>query len=335
MMDIGIDLGTATVLVYIKGQGIVLSEPSAVAYDPEHGKVLRVGSAAFDMLGKTPGDIQVVLPLRDGVICDYVMAEEMVKYFIKKMVAGNIVKPRIAICVPSGITNVESNAVLSVAVAAGARKVYLIEEPVAAAIGAGIDISQCQGQLVVDIGGGTTDIAVLSLNGIVNKASIKDAGNRINEEIVRYVKAQHNLLIGEKMAEKAKIAIGSVYGESDSTFTVKGRDLLSGLPKRLELHSRELFPVLERHAQAVAATIRAVLEKTPPELVGDISSNGITMTGGGSLLGGLAQYIQDYTHITTRVADNPTECVAIGTGRSFEFLGTLFDGFVTTSTYSK
>ncbi|MBR5485289.1 MAG: rod shape-determining protein [Oscillospiraceae bacterium] len=334
-MDIGIDLGTATVIIYINGQGIVLKEPSAIAVNAYDNTVLKVGSEAFAMLGKNPDKIQVVMPLKDGVICDYDMAEAMIKYFIKKIMEGKIVKPRIAICVPSNTTSVESNAVVDVAVSAGARKVYLIEEPIAAAIGAGLNIRECNGQMIVDIGGGTADIAIISLSGIVNKISIKDAGNRVNEDIIRYVRSKYSISIGEKTAENAKIAIANFYeSPNEETFVVKGINVLNGLPAKQDITRNELVPIIRRHGDVIVEGIRSVLEKTPPELVGDIARNGLIMTGGGSLIGGYCEYIEAKTGIKTRVAENPTECVAIGTGKSFEHIESLFDGFENTPTYN-
>lgn len=334
-MDIGIDLGTATVIIYINGQGIVLKEPSAIAVN-ENGNLLKVGEEAFAMLGKNHGGIQVVMPLKDGVICDYQMAEAMIKYFIKKIMEGKIVKPRIAICIPSETTEVESKAVVDVAVSAGARKVFLIEEPIAAAIGAGMDIAQCTGQMILDIGGGTADIAVISLCGIVNKISLRDAGNRINEDIIRYVRSQYNILIGERTAEQVKIALGNFYETKgyEQTYTVKGRNLLTGLPVKRELTRNELVPLMRRQGDLIIQSCRTVLEKTPPELVGDIARNGLVMTGGGALIGGYAEYIQEKTGIPTHIAENPTECVAIGTGKSFDYIESLFDGFRVTPTYN-
>ncbi|MEG2039093.1 MAG: rod shape-determining protein [Oscillospiraceae bacterium] len=334
-MDIGIDLGTATVLIYISGQGIVLREPSAIAVSSSNEKVLKVGAEAFEMIGKNHGKIKVVMPLKDGVICDYRLAEEMIKYLIKKITDGKIVKPRIAICIPSGTTSIESNAVVDVAVASGARKVYLIEEPVAAAIGAGIDITQCNGQMVVDIGGGTADIAVISMCGIVSKTSLRDAGNKVNDEIVRHVRAHYNVLIGDKTAEQIKIEIGNIYlGDEDEKCCAKGRNLMTGLPIKINITRNELVPIFRRHAEVVISGCRSVLERTPPELVGDVSTNGLTMTGGGSLIKGYPEYIKERTGINAVVAENAIECVVIGTGKSFDYIETLFDGFKNTPTYS-
>lgn len=329
-MDVGIDLGTASVIVYVAGEGVVLNEPSVVSVNMKTGSIISVGKQAYEMIGKTPSHIQAIRPLSKGVVCDYKMTEEMVKYFIKKICKDSLVKPRIALCVPSGITNVESNAVIDVAVSSGARKVYLIEEPVAAAIGAQIDIQKPNGNLIVDIGGGTTDIAVLSLNGIVNKKSIKIAGDTINEAIVKYVRNSHGVLIGERMADQIKRSVASVcYSEEeDISSHVKGRNLSTGLPCSIEISRSMLYDCVIKEAEQIVTAVKEVIEKTPPELVGDIYSNGITMTGGGSLLHGMDKLIQKHTRIPTKIAENPVECVAIGTGKSFEYLDKLVDGFV-------
>lgn len=331
-MDIGIDLGTATVLIYINGEGIVLSEPSVVAVNHKTDKVLSVGEEAYKMIGKTPAYISAIRPLQEGIVCDYKVTEEMIQYFIKRVCKDKLVKPRIAICVPSGITNVESNAVMDVALSAGARKVFLIEEPVAAAIGAGIDISKPNGNMVVDIGGGTTDIAVLSLNGIVNKTSIKTAGDAFSQAIIRYVRLNHSILIGDRMADQLKKEIGSVYFTEDKTMVAKGRNLNTGLPCGVEISRSMLYNVLYSEAEQIVTAVKEVIEKTPPELVGDISANGIVMTGGGSLLHGIDRLIEEKTTIPTKIAENAVECVAVGTGKSFLYLETLVDGFVSPST---
>lgn len=331
-MDIGIDLGTATVLIYINGEGIVLSEPSVVAVNHKTDKVLSVGEEAYKMIGKTPAYISAIRPLQEGIVCDYKVTEEMIQYFIKRVCKDKLVKPRIAICVPSGITNVESNAVMDVALSAGARKVFLIEEPVAAAIGAGIDISKPNGNMVVDIGGGTTDIAVLSLNGIVNKTSIKTAGDAFSQAIIRYVRLNHSILIGDRMADQLKKEIGSVYFTEDKTMVAKGRNLNTGLPCGVEISRSMLYNVLYSEAEQIVTAVKEVIEKTPPELVGDISTNGIVMTGGGSLLHGIDRLIEEKTTIPTKIAENAVECVAVGTGKSFLYLETLVDGFVSPST---
>ena len=329
-MDVGIDLGTATVIVYIGGQGVVLSEPSVIAVNLKTDSVISVGQEAYDMVGKTPSHIQAIRPLSKGVVCDYKMTEEMVKFFIKKVCQDSLVKPRIALCVPSGITNVESNAVIDVAIASGARKVYLIEEPVAAAIGANIDIEKPNGNMIVDIGGGTTDIAVLSLNGIVNKKSIKVAGDAINDSIIKYIRSSHGVLIGERMADQIKRTVASVCWEDgeDISAPVKGRNLTTGLPCSLEISRSMLYDCVMKEVDQIVTAVKEVIEKTPPELVGDIYTNGITLTGGGSLLHGMDRLLEKQTKIHTALAEDPVNCVAIGTGKSFQYLDKLVDGFV-------
>ena len=329
-MDVGIDLGTATVIVYIGGQGVVLSEPSVIAVNLKTDSVISVGQEAYDMVGKTPSHIQAIRPLSKGVVCDYKMTEEMVKFFIKKVCRDSLVKPRIALCVPSGITNVESNAVIDVAIASGARKVYLIEEPVAAAIGANIDIEKPNGNMIVDIGGGTTDIAVLSLNGIVNKKSIKVAGDAINDSIIKYIRSSHGVLIGERMADQIKRTVASVCWEDgvDISAPVKGRNLTTGLPCSLETSRSMLYDCVMKEVDQIVTAVKEVIEKTPPELVGDIYTNGITLTGGGSLLHGMDRLHEKQTKIHTALAEDPVNCVAIGTGKSFQYLDKLVDGFV-------
>ena len=329
-MDVGIDLGPATVIVYIGGQGVVLSEPSVIAVNLKTDSVISVGQEAYDMVGKTPSHIQAIRPLSKGVVCDYKMTEEMVKFFIKKVCRDSLVKPRIALCVPSGITNVESNAVIDVAIASGARKVYLIEEPVAAAIGANIDIEKPNGNMIVDIGGGTTDIAVLSLNGIVNKKSIKVAGDAINDSIIKYIRSSHGVLIGERMADQIKRTVASVCWEDgeDISAPVKGRNLTTGLPCSLEISRSMLYDCVMKEVDQIVTAVKEVIEKTPPELVGDIYTNGITLTGGGSLLHGMDRLLEKQTKIHTALAEDPVNCVAIGTGKSFQYLDKLVDGFV-------
>ena len=325
--DIGIDLGTASVLVYVKGKGIVLNEPSVVAMDKNTGKLLKVGKDAQAMLGRTPGNIVAIRPLREGVISDYDMTEKMLKEFIKKVAGFRLIKPRLLICVPSGITEVEERAVIDAGIQAGARKAYLIEEPVAAAIGAGIDITQPNGHMVVDIGGGTADIAVISLGGVVESASIKIAGDQLNESIVKYMRRKHNLLIGERTAEDMKIKIGCVFPkEEEASMEVKGRCLLTGLPKEVTVTSTEMMDAFEEPVERIVETIHSVLERTPPELVADISDNGITMTGGGSLVDGFDKLITARTGIHTHIAEDAVSCVAIGTGQSLDSLGNMQDG---------
>ena len=320
--DIGIDLGTASVLVYIKGKGVVLKEPSVVAFDRETNKIKAIGEEARLMLGRTPGNIVAVRPLRQGVISNYTVTEKMLKYFIQKAVGKKrFRKPLISVCVPSGVTEVEKKAVEDATYQVGAREVAIIEEPIAAAIGAGIDISKPQGNMVVDIGGGTTDIAVISLGGTVVSASIKTAGDDFDEAIVRYMRQKHNLLIGERTAEDIKINIGSVFRRPESvSMDVRGRNLVTGLPKTISVTSEETEEALAAATDQIVEAIHSVLEKTPPELAADIADRGIILTGGGSLLNGLEDLIEEKTGITTMTADDPLTAVAIGTGKYVEFI---------------
>jgi len=320
--DIGIDLGTASVLVYIKGQGTVLTEPSVVAIDRNTDKILAVGEDARSMLGRTPGNIIAIRPMREGVISDYHITEKMLKYFINKAVGRPLMrKPRIAICVPSNVTEVERRAVEDAAVQAGARQVFIIEEPIAAAIGAGIDIARACGSMVVDIGGGTTDVAVISLGGTVVSSSIKIAGDNFDEAIIRYLRKKHNILIGERSAEDLKINVGTAYPRPASiTMDVRGRDLVTGLPKTINVTSEEMQEALYESVAAVVEAVHNVLEKTPPELASDIADRGIVMTGGGSLLYGLDRLLRERTGISTIIAEEAVSCVAIGTGKYIEYL---------------
>ncbi len=330
--DIGIDLGTASVLVYVKGKGIVLNEPSVVAMDKNTGKLLKVGEEARQMLGRTPGNIVAIRPLREGVISDYDMTERMLKEFIRKVAGFMIFKPRVIICVPSGITEVEERAVVDAGIQAGCRRVYLIEEPVAAAIGAGIDIQKPDGHMVVDIGGGTADIAVISLGGVVESASIKVAGDQFNESVVKYMRRKHNILVGESTAERMKMAIGCVYPREEEAFMdVKGRCLLTGLPKTITVSSVEMMEAFEEPTERILESIHAVLERTPPELIADVSTNGIVMTGGGSLVYGFDKLITSRTGIATMVAENAIACVAQGTGQSLDMIGELQEGTINLS----
>ena len=331
--DIGIDLGTASVLVYIKGKGVVLNEPSVVAIDKNTGRLLKVGAEAQAMLGRTPGNIVAIRPLRDGVISDYDMTERMLKEFIRKVTGGfHLFPPRIMVCVPSGITEVEERAVIDAGRQAGARRVYLIEEPVAAAIGAGIDITKPDGHMVVDIGGGTSDIAVISLSGVVESASIKVAGDKFDEAIIKYIRRKHNVLIGERTAEQMKMEIGCVYPkEEEATIEIKGRCLMTGLPKTITVNSTEMMEAFEEPVERILEAVHNVLERTPPELVADISNNGIVMTGGGSLVDGFDKLITARTGIHTVVAEDAISCVAEGTGKSLDSLGDMQDGTVNLS----
>ena len=325
--DIGIDLGTASVLVYVKGKGVVLREPSVVAMDKNTGKLLKVGAEANAMLGRTPGNIIAMRPLREGVISDYDMTERMLKEFIKKVTSFRLFKPRVVICVPSGITEVEERAVIDAGIQAGARRVYLIEEPVAAAIGAGIDIAKPDGHMVVDIGGGTADIAVISLSGVVESASIKIAGDKFDEAVIKYIRRKHNVLIGERTAEELKMTIGCVFPRPEEvTMDIKGRCLMTGLPRVFTVSSSEMIEAFEEPSTRILEAIHGVLERTPPELVADISTNGIVMTGGGSLLWGFDKLIESHTGIETHVAEDAISCVVLGTGKSLDSLNSMQDG---------
>ena len=320
--DIGIDLGTASILVYIRGKGVVLKEPSVVAFDRDTNKIKAIGEDARLMLGRTPGNIVAVRPLRQGVISDYTVTEKMMKYFIQKALGKRTFrKPRIAVCVPSGVTEVEKKAVEDATYQAGAREVAIIEEPIAAAIGAGIDISKPCGNMIVDIGGGTSDIAVISLGGTVVSASIKIAGDDFDEAIVRYMRKKHNLLIGERTAEDIKIKIGTTYPMiEDETLEVRGRNLVTGLPKTVTVTSSETEEALRECTGQIVEAVVSVLEQTPPELSADILDRGIVLTGGGSLLRGLEDLISAKTGINTMTAEDPMTAVAIGTGKYVEFL---------------
>ena len=322
--DIGIDLGTATVIAYVRGKGIVLREPSVVAVNSVTNEVLAVGEEARRMLGRTPGTIVATRPLRDGVISNYTVTEKMLKTFINKICGKFIFSPRIMICIPSQVTEVEKKAVIDAASQAGARKVYLIEEPIAAAIGAGIDISKPCGNMIVDIGGGTTDIAVISLGGSVVSTSLKIAGDKFDEYIVKYIKRKYNIIIGERTAEELKINIGCVYPRiQDVEMDVRGRNLRDGLPKTITVRSSEMMEALEEPGRLIVDAVHSVLERTPPELAADISDKGIYMTGGGSLLNGLDQLIKEKTGINVMIAQDAVSCVALGTGKALDNLDVL------------
>ena len=330
--DIGIDLGTATVLVFVKGKGVVLREPSVVAMDKNTGRLLKVGEEAQRMLGRTPGNIVAIRPLREGVISDYDMTERMLKEIIRKVTNFSLFKPRLVICVPSGITEVEERAVIDAGLQAGARKVFLIEEPVASAIGAGLDITKPEGHMVVDIGGGTTDVAVISLSGVVASESIKIAGDSFDEALVKYIKRKHNVLIGDSTAEELKRTIGCVFPRPEmASVDVKGRCLMTGLPRMVAVNSNDMIEAFEEVSERVLETIHLVLESTPPELVADISNNGIVMTGGGSLVWGFDKLVESRTSITTHVADDAVSCVAYGTGKALESVGDMQDGTINLS----
>ena len=322
--DIGIDLGTATVIAYAKGRGIVLREPSVVAVNSDTNEVLAVGKEARRMLGRTPGNIVATRPLKDGVISDYTVTEKMLKHFITKVCGRFILSPRIMICIPSKVTEVEKKAVIDAALQAGARKVYLIEEPIAAAIGAGIDISKPCGNMIVDIGGGTTDIAVISLGGSVVSSSLKVAGDKFDEYIVKYIKKKHNIMIGERTAEDLKVNIGCVYPRiQDVEMDIRGRGLIDGLPKTITIKSSEIMEALQEPAYQIVDAVHSVLEKTPPELSADISDRGIYMTGGGCLVNGLDKLLAQETGINVMIAEDAISCVALGTGKALDDLDKL------------
>lgn len=326
--DMGIDLGTATVLVYIKGKGVILKEPSVVAIEKNANKVLAVGEEARKMIGRTPGNIVAIRPLRAGVISDYDVTEKMLEHFIKKACGNKKAAPRVVVCVPCEATEVERRAVEDAARNAGAKKVYLIEEPLAAAIGAGLDISRASGNMVIDIGGGTTDIAVISLGGMVVRESIKVAGDKFDEAIIRYIRKEHKLMIGERTAEDLKINIGSAYKKDEEvSMEIRGRDLITGLPKNITVNSTEMRSALQEAVNSIAECTHAVLEKTPPELAADIAEKGIVMTGGGALLDGLDKLIEEYTRVPVYVAENSVSCVALGTGKALEFINKMDDSF--------
>ena len=320
--DIGIDLGTASILVYIKGKGVVLKEPSVVAIDRDTDTIRAIGEEARLMIGRTPGNIVAVRPLRQGVISNYSVTEQMIKYFIQKAVGKrSYKKPRISICVPSGATEVETKAVEDASFQAGAREVFIVEEPLAAAIGAGIDISKPCGNMVVDIGGGTTDIAVISLGATVESTSVKVAGDDFDDAIVRYMRKKHNLLVGERTAEEIKIGIGTCFKKTEvKKMEVRGRNLVTGLPKIIEVTSEEVEEALREATTQIVEAIHGVLENTPPELSADIAVRGIVLTGGGCLLDGLEELIESKTGINTMTAEDPMTAVATGTGRYLEVM---------------
>ena len=334
-VDLGIDLGTTKIIVYRRGKGIVLEEPSVVAYNVRTNQVVAVGHEALAMLGKTPAYIQTECPIRDGVISNHLYTEFLVKEFVRKVTKSFLVKPRIAICIPSSITHVEARAVVEAAMSAGARKVYLVDEPLAAAMGAGINVTTPSGHMMVDSGGGTTDVAVISLGGIVTAESLRVAGNTFDEAIVKYIQNTYKLAVGSKIAEKLKKEIGCVYEPDNSvSAAVKGRNLLTGYPEQITITQSELFSVLRPFADEIITSIRSVLERTPPELIGDIHENGITMTGGTALLRGLDRLVEENTGVSTRIAEEAIRCVGIGTGRSFDEMEELKEGFQNAATYS-
>lgn len=324
--DIGIDLGTATVLVYVKGKGIVLKEPSVVAIDVHTNKLHAVGEEARRMLGRTPDAIQAIRPLADGVISDYYLTEQMIKAFIGKVCKRRLFKPRIMICVPSGVTEVEQRAVIDAAHQAGARKVYIIEEPIAAAIGAGVDISQPRGMMIVDIGGGTTDVAVISLGSIVTSRSIKVAGDEFDEAVIKYIRKKYSLNIGARTAEDVKISVGCVYPrEKNISIDIRGGSLLTGLPQTITVSSEEIREAFEDVVVEIIDAVKNVLEETPPELVGDILEDGVLLTGGGALVHGLDKRLKRETGIEVYLAEDIVSCVAKGSGLALDNMDVLSD----------
>ncbi|WP_456298451.1 rod shape-determining protein [Candidatus Desulforudis audaxviator] len=324
--DMGIDLGTANTLVYVKGKGIVMREPSVVAIEKDSGRILAVGEEAKQMIGRTPGNIVAIRPMEDGVIADFDTTESMIKYFINKALRGRtfLIRPRVVIGVPSGVTAVEERAVREAALAAGARECYLIEEPMAAAIGAGLPVHEPTGTMIVDVGGGTTEVAVISLGGIVTSRSIRVAGDEMDEAIIQHVKRNYNLMIGERTAEELKIKIGTAYPlEHQETEEVRGRDLVSGLPKTVTVTSAEIYRALSEPVSAILDAIRQTLEKTPPELASDIMDRGIMMAGGGALLRGLDRLVSEETQMPVHLAEEPLLAVAYGSGRVLENIDVL------------
>ncbi|ADL52465.1 rod shape-determining protein [Clostridium cellulovorans] len=324
--DMGIDLGTANTLIYVKGKGIVLNEPSVVALNTTTKTVLAVGNEAKQMIGRTPGNIVAIRPMRDGVIADFDVTEAMLKKFINKVCPKRaFASPRIVVCFPSGVTEVEKRAIEEATKQAGASEVYLLEEPMAAAIGAGLEVEEPRGCMVVDIGGGTTEIAIISLGGIVTSKSLRVAGDELDQSIINYIKKEYNLMIGERTAENVKMTLGSAFKTSDEevVMEIKGRDLLTGLPKILEINENEVRGALKEPIESIIDAIKTTLEKTPPELASDIMERGIMLTGGGAMLKGLDQLITSETHMPVHVADNPLDCVALGTGSSLVHIDKL------------
>ncbi len=327
--DLGIDLGTSNVLIYVDGDGVIIREPSVVAVDKNTGRILQVGSAARNMLGRTPGNLVAMHPLKDGVISDHEMTVKMLQHLFRASSTSRLFtpKPRVVICVPSGVTEVEERTVINAAIEAGARRVYLIEEPLAAALGANLDISGPNGHMVVDIGGGTTDIAVLTMNGVAVSSSIKTAGIAMDDAIVKHVRRHHGVIIGTTTAEDAKIQIGCVYTRAeDASITVKGRDVKSGMPREIVLTSSELYEPLRRAGKTIADEVLSVLENASAELVSDIAENGITLTGGGSQIWGMAQLLQERTGIACSLADDPASCVVYGCGKSLAWINHMTEG---------
>lgn len=324
--DIGIDLGTANTLVYVKGKGIVVREPSVVAIDKYEGKVLAVGNAANEMIGRTPENIVAVRPMKDGVIADFDITQAMIRAFIKEADVSNVFKPRVVVCIPSGITEVERRAVEEAVIQAGAKAVALIEEPMAAAMGAGLPVNDATGNMVVDIGGGTTEVAVISLGGIVSSRSIRIAGNALDSAIINYLKKENQINIGDKMAEDIKVAIASAYeDDEEGVYEVRGRDVATGLPKTAQIKESEIRAAISENVDEMIEAIKLTLENTPPELAADVMERGIVLTGGGALIKGLDKLITETTKIPTHVAEYPLDCVVIGTGKALDNIKELIE----------
>ena len=324
--DIGIDLGTANTLVYVKGKGIVVREPSVVAIDKYEGKVLAVGNAANEMIGRTPENIVAVRPMKDGVIADFDITQAMIRAFIKEADVSNVFKPRVVVCIPSGITEVERRAVEEAVIQAGAKAVALIEEPMAAAMGAGLPVNDATGNMVVDIGGGTTEVAVISLGGIVSSRSIRIAGNALDSAIINYLKKENQINIGDKMAEDIKVAIASAYeDDEEGVYEVRGRDVATGLPKTAQIKESEIRAAISENVDEMIEAIKLTLENTPPELAADVMERGIVLTGGGALIKGLDKLITETTKIPTHVTEYPLDCVAIGTGKALDNIKELIE----------
>ena len=324
--DIGIDLGTANTLVYVKGKGIVVREPSVVAIDKYEGKVLAVGNAANEMIGRTPENIVAVRPMKDGVIADFDITQAMIRAFIKEADVSNVFKPRVVVCIPSGITEVERRAVEEAVIQAGAKAVALIEEPMAAAMGAGLPVNDATGNMVVDIGGGTTEVAVISLGGIVSSRSIRIAGNALDSAIINYLKKENQINIGDKMAEDIKVAIASAYeDDEEGVYEVRGRDVATGLPKTAQIKESEIRAAISENVDEMIEAIKLTLENTPPELAADVMERGIVLTGGGALIKGLDKLITETTKIPTHVAEYPLDCAAIGTGKALDNIKELIE----------
>lgn len=323
--DIGIDLGTANTLVHVKGRGVVVREPSVVAINTKSNEILAVGDSAKSMIGRTPGNIVAIRPMKDGVIADFDITQSMLKYFIKKvMTVGFFSKPRVVICVPSGVTEVEKRAVEEATLQAGAKEAYLIEEPMAAAIGANLPVEEPSGSMVVDIGGGTSEVAVISLGGIVTSKSLRIAGDELDEAIVHYIKKEYNLMIGERTAEEIKVTVGAAYPKpKDESMEIRGRDLITGLPKNMAITSAEILDALKEPVNSIVDSIKYTLEKTPPELASDIMDRGIMLTGGGALLSGLDKLIKQETGMPVSIAEKPLDCVVMGAGKVLDEIETL------------